>query len=142
MQSPLLRRLEDQQPLNRQTMETRVRGTLNHSDFRMMQASIDSEIERIQGQIKALDSERSTMEELVRQTEREVINFGESWKQAHPKRKREIQSPLFPEGLVYDQKQFFLNRLNRFLVIDFTERNNPEFIEEHALSLVGVPDGI
>ena len=103
----LVRRLEDQQTLNRQTIEARVRGTLNDTDFRTMKASIDAEIDRIEQQIKSLDSERCTMEELVAQTEREVINFGESWKQANPKRKREIQNALFPEGLVYDQNSFF-----------------------------------
>jgi hypothetical protein len=47
------------------------------------------------------------MEALVKRTEREVISFGESWKQANGRRKREIQSALFPEGLVYDQKYLF-----------------------------------
>jgi hypothetical protein len=74
----LVRRLDDQQTFDRQTIEARVRGTLNDSDFRVMKASIDSEIERIEAQIKSLDSERCTMEELVRPTEREVINFGKS----------------------------------------------------------------
>ena len=37
-----------------------------------MKASIDAEIDRIEQQIKSLDSERCTMEELVAQTEREV----------------------------------------------------------------------
>jgi site-specific DNA recombinase len=138
----LRRRLEDQQTLNRQTIEARVRGTLNDSDFRTMKASIDAEIERIQAQIRSLDSERCTMEDIVKQTEREVINFGESWKQANPKRKREIQAALFPEGLVYDQNSFFLNRFNRSLLIDLTEQTDPQFIEEYAVSLVGVPDGI
>ena len=44
-------------------------------------ASIEAEIARIREQTKALDSEVCTMEALVAQTEREVINFGESWKQ-------------------------------------------------------------
>ena len=64
--------------MNRQTIEARVRGTLNDSDFQLMKVSIDVEITRIQEQIKALDSEVCTMEELVKQTEREVIYFGES----------------------------------------------------------------
>ena len=63
-------------------------------------------------------------------------------KQANPRRKREIQSAIFPEGLVYDQKQFFLNRFNRTIVIDFTTEIDPQYIVDDVLSLVGVPDGI
>jgi hypothetical protein len=33
-----------------------------------------------------------------------------------------------------------LNRLNRLLVIDFTEKTLPQFIDDDTLSLVGVPD--
>src|SRR5271165_5569750 len=95
----LVRRLDDQQALNRQTIEARVRGTPSADDFQTLKASIEAEIARIQEQIKALDSEVCTMEALVKQTEREVINFGESWKQASGRRKREIQTALFPEGL-------------------------------------------
>jgi len=113
-----VRRLDDQQALNRQTIEARVRGTLSQADFETLKASIEAEMARIQEQIKALDSQVCTMEALVKQTEREVINFGESWKQATGRRKREIQTALFPEGLVYDQRHLFLNHFNHLLVID------------------------
>ena len=55
----------------------------------------------MQEQTKALDAEGSTMEDLVKQTEREVINFGKSWWTANAPRKREIQPGLFPEGLAF-----------------------------------------
>src|SRR5258708_2996929 len=100
----LVRRLDDQQSLKRQTIETRVRGTLSAADSQTPKASIEAEVAHIQEQIKALDSEVCTMDALVAQTECEVINFGESWKQANPRRMREIQTALLPEGLVYDQK--------------------------------------
>ncbi len=82
------------------------------------------------------------MEALVKQTEREVINFGESWKQPNGRRKREIQTALFPEGLVYDQKHLFLNHFNRLLVIDTENPIDPQYIIDEEESLVGVPDGI
>ena len=82
------------------------------------------------------------MEALVAQTEREIINFGESWKQASGRRKREIQTALFPEGLVYDQKHLFLNRFNRLLVIDTESPIDPQYIIDDESSLVGVPGGI
>jgi len=137
-----VRRLDDQQALNRQTIEARFRGTLSDDDFQTLKASIDTEVARIQEQVKALDSEVCTMEALVTQTEREVINFGESWKQANARRKRETQTALFPEGLVYDQKYLFLNHFNRLLVIDTESSIDPQYIIDDEESLVGVPDGI
>jgi hypothetical protein len=89
-----VRRIEDQQALNRQTIEARVRGTLNDSDFQMMKASIDAEIARIQEQIRALDSERCAYADLMKKSEREIINFGESWKQANARIKRDSSSPF------------------------------------------------
>jgi hypothetical protein len=52
----LVLRLDDQQALTRQTIEARVRGMLSDSDFQTLKASITAEIDRIQDQIKALDS--------------------------------------------------------------------------------------
>lgn len=60
-----MRRIDDQQALNRQTIEARVRGTLSDAGFQTLKASIEAEIARIQGQIKALDSKVCTMEALV-----------------------------------------------------------------------------
>jgi len=57
----LVRRLDDQQALNRQTIEARVRETLSDADFQTLKSSIEAEIARIQEQIKALDSEACTM---------------------------------------------------------------------------------
>jgi multidrug resistance efflux pump len=78
---------------------------LNEEDFKTMKASVEAEIARIQEQIRALEAETSTMEELVAQTERAVINFGGSWKQANAKRRREIQSALFPQGSITRQNR-------------------------------------
>jgi len=61
IQKPLVRRLDDQQALNRQTIEARVRETLSDADFQTLKSSIEAEIARIQEQIKALDSEVCTM---------------------------------------------------------------------------------
>lgn len=60
-------------------------------------------------------------------------------KQATGRRKREIQTALFPEGLVYDQKHLFLNRFNPLLVIDTESPIDPQYIIDDEESLVGVP---
>jgi site-specific DNA recombinase len=131
----LVRRLDEQNTLNQRAIKARLMGELSEEDFKSFKASTEAETERLQEQIRALDSERSTMEELVKQADREIIDLGESWRSAPPRRKREIQTALFPEGLAYDPESGY-----------FTPRNHSfcqSFITmlEQA-SLVGVPDGI
>ena len=92
-----LRRLEDQKTLNQRTIKAKLMGELSEDDFKTMKASIDTETKRIQEQIKAL-AERSTMEELVTQTECEVINFGKSWREASAARKRGASNSPLLEG--------------------------------------------
>ena len=75
------------------------------------------------------------MEDIVSQTEREIIDFRKSWNAAPAKRKREIQNALFPEGLAFDPESRFFCPLNPSLV---------QLLNDilASFSLVGVPDGI
>ena len=112
----LVRRLEDQKTLNQKAIKAKLMNELSEEDFQTMKSSIETETKRIQEQIKALDSERSTMQELMKETERAVINFGESWKAASPARKREIQSALFPDRLGYDSELHYFCPPNQSLI--------------------------
>jgi hypothetical protein len=80
--------------------------------------------------VKALDTEV-----LIKQTDREVINFGQSWKSAPARRKREIQSALFPEGFSVRTKTFWFCTANPSLVQSFRNMLDDLFS-------VGVPGGI
>ena len=75
------------------------------------------------------------MQELMAQTEREVINFGASWREAGTARKREIQSALFPDGLAWDSNLFFFCPRNPTLIQFLTDTLE-------MMHVVGVPDGI
>jgi site-specific DNA recombinase len=131
----LVTRLNDQNTLNQRTIKAKLLGELNEDDFRTMKASIETETQRIQEQIKALDAERSTMEELVQQTEQEIINFGKSWKAALPDRKREIQNALFPEGVAFDSNLYYFCPPNHSLIQLLNDTLE-------TFGIVGVPDGI
>jgi hypothetical protein len=97
--------------------------------------STSDEISHIEEQIKALDSERSSMEDLMEQTECRAINFPQSWKSADINGKHEIQYALFPEGLAYSHEKRYFEPSNQSLMQAFRDWYNPP-------SLVGVPDGI
>jgi len=75
------------------------------------------------------------MEDLMAQTEKTVINFGASWREAGTTRKREIQSALFPEGVAWDSKLGYFCPSNPTLIQFLTD-----ILE--SLGVVGVPGGI
>jgi len=110
-------------------------GELSAEDFQVVRKSIEDEICRIEDQIRALDEERSSWEDLKEQSQRDVLDFRESWKAATPARKREIQSALFPEGLVFDPKEGYFEHQNASL----TQLVTDIFA---MFESVGVPDGI
>jgi len=131
----LTRLLDDQRTLHQKAIKAKLLGELSEEDFKAVKASIESETVRLENQVKALDTEVCTMEELVKQTDAEVIKFGESWKAAPARRKREIQSALFPEGLAFDPKMFWFCTANPSLVQSFRNMLDDLFTD-------GVPDGI
>ena len=83
----------------------------------------------------ALDAESSSMLELMKQTDEEVIDFRRSWNAATPARKREIQTALFPDGLAFSSESLYFCPSNPQLV---------QFLSDtlESLGIVGVPDGI
>jgi hypothetical protein len=131
----LVARLNDQNTLNQRTIKAKLLGELNEDDFKTMKASIETETQRIQEQIKALDTEQSSMQDLMKQTNEAVINFGKSWKAAVPDRKREIQNALFPEGVAFDSKLYYFCPPNSSLMQLLSD-----ILE--TFGIVGVPDGI
>jgi site-specific DNA recombinase len=134
----LARRLEDQTTLNEKTIKAKLLGELNEDDFKVMKASIQTETQRVEAQIAALDEEGSSMSQLMAQTDEEIINFGKSWELAVPTRKREIQTALFPEGLAYDPESFLFCPANASLMQLLTD-----VLEDMGVTKnFGVPDGI
>jgi tRNA A22 N-methylase len=74
----LVRLLDEQNTLNQRAIKARLMGELSEEDFKSFKTSTETETKRIQEQITALDSERSTMEELVKQADAGIIDLGES----------------------------------------------------------------
>jgi site-specific DNA recombinase len=131
----LARRLDDQKILNQRAIQAKLMNDLSEEDFRTMKASIEAETARIQAQINALDTERSTMQDLMKQTERDIIDFRKSWVAAPAVRKREIQNSLFPGGLVFDPELFFFCPPNHSLIQLLNDTLE-------TFGIAGVPDGI
>jgi hypothetical protein len=131
----LTRRMNAQNAWNEKAIKAKLNGELGEGDFQTIKRSIAEEQFKIENEIQALDSETSTMEALIAQSNAQVVNFVNAWKNAEIKQKQELQWALFPEGLTY-------SRTNRFF-----EPANVSLMQHVAalfatLSNVGVPDGI
>jgi hypothetical protein len=113
----------------------KLKGELSQKNFELMNFSIEAETQKIENEIKALDSEKSKMEELIKQREEEPVNFGNAWRDAPFHQKIEMQRVFYPDGLVYHFKTHFFEPRNTYyfqqLAVLFSD-----------LLEVGVPDGI
>jgi hypothetical protein len=78
------------------------------------------------------------MEELIVQTQRELVDLPTGWKIGGLNQRRELREMLFPKGLVWSQSWGFLNSKNTSIMQDLCD-----FWEEKTSGVnVGVPDGI
>jgi site-specific DNA recombinase len=114
-------RLQEQRYLNSQAIKAKLKGELAEEDFADLKQNVNEEITRIEAAITALESERSTMEELIAQTQRELIDLPSAWKRAGLSERRELCSMLFPQGLVWGHEWGFLNSKNVSIVQDLCD---------------------
>jgi len=131
----LVRRLDDQTVLREKAIKEKLLGRLSEDDFKVVRESIERETNQIREQIRALDEEKSSWEDLQEQQQHDVLDFRASWWAATPDRKREIQSSLFPEGLVFDPEFGYFEHQNESLF-----QLGMDYLG--VLKLDGVPDGI
>jgi hypothetical protein len=112
----LTRQLEDQKTLNTKLIEAKLRCEITQSDFELMKVSIEAETQKIDSEMRALDSEKPKMGELIRQREEEPVNFGFAWRDAPFHRKIEMQKVFYPDGLAYSTKKHFFEPQNKYLM--------------------------
>jgi site-specific DNA recombinase len=131
-------KLDEQRYLNSQAIKAKLKGELLEEDFAALKLSITEETALIQKQLQALESERSTMEELIAQTQRELIDLPSAWAKAGLSERRQLFEMLFPEGLAWSDSMGFLNSQNTSIMQDLSESLN----DQDDLVKFGVPDGI
>jgi hypothetical protein len=131
-------RLQDQKHLNSQAIKAKLAGELSAEDFAALKQNITEEISLIEGQLTALESERSTMEELIAQTQRELVDLPAAWKKAGLSERRELCEMLFPDGLVWSHSMGFLNSQNTSIMQDL----RASWLDDSDDVKFGVPDGI
>ncbi|MBZ5679890.1 MAG: hypothetical protein LAO24_07270 [Acidobacteriia bacterium] len=78
------------------------------------------------------------MEELIAQTQRELIDLPAAWKKAGLNERRELCPMLFPQGLVWSRSMGFLNSQNTSIMQDL----RASWLDDSDDVKFGVPDGI
>jgi len=131
-------RLQEQKHLNSQAIKAKLKGELSAEDFADLKQSITEETALIEKQLTALESERSTMEELIAQTQRELIDLPAAWRKGGLRERRELCEMLFPDGLVWGHEWGFLNSKNTSIMQDLSDSLN----DENDDVKFGVPGGI
>lgn len=142
----LKRRLEEIRRLNSLAVKAKLTGELSGEDFDSLKQANAKETADIEQQISSLESQKNMMQELIEQSQRELVDLVSAWKKASTTGKKELQSALFPDGLAWSHEFGFLNSKNLSL-IQALGLFNQSFEEAQAnlnsfLVKVGVPDGI
>ena len=98
--------------LNQKAIMAKLNGTLSDADFDFIKTSITEKISGIEAQIKALDCERSTMDDLLQQTQNEAVDLVAAWQKGNINQRQELATAFFPEGLVFSHEREFFEPAN------------------------------
>jgi chromosome segregation ATPase len=134
----LSRRISQNKSLNQRIVMQKVKGELSSEDFDAAKATIAQEISEAEAQLNVMDAESHTMEQLLEETQRSIVDLARSWREGNTQHRQELCLSLFPEGLRYSQETKFFEPHNVWLMNSMQEMIDRM---EHE-SLVGVPDGI
>jgi site-specific DNA recombinase len=109
-------RLNENKSLNLRAIEARIKGELSADDLEKFKEANDKSTAEIEEQLNALKAEQFTMEQLVADARRDIVNLAKTWLKADLARRQEIQTALFPDGLVFSPDFLFFEPRNHTLM--------------------------
>lgn len=134
-QKRLQRRLTEQTDLNKKAIELRVKGEISAEDLETFKATTGEEILRIQAALNDLNSEKGTMDELLKQAEAEATDLVAAWDKGGVNERQTLATAFFPDGLVFSHQLKFFEPANTVITDMFMRYlTDPDRF--------GVPDGI
>lgn len=121
-------------------------GELTAEDFDTVKTMNTADAAGIEQQLNTLESEKNMMQELIEQSQRELVDLVSAWRKAGISGRTELQIGLFPDGLVWSHEGGFLNSKNVGLMHDwhefFQSLGDSRTMLNDFFALFGVPDGI
>lgn len=113
--------MNENESLNLRAIEARIRGELSAADLEKFKESNNKSISDIEEQLRTLQSECFTMEQLLADARRSIVNLAKAWQEANLARKQEIQTALFPDCLVFSPDFLFFEPRNHTLMQKVSE---------------------
>ncbi|MGA9797436.1 MAG: recombinase family protein [Terriglobales bacterium] len=139
-------RREEISRLNSAAIKAMLTGQLSSEDFDSLKITNTADLTEIENALKALESEQNLMQELIEESKRELIDLVTTWKKAGINGRKELQTALFPGGLVWSQENGFLNRQNNRVMEGWSEffqsLGDLKTTAKDFFDMFGVPDGI
>jgi site-specific DNA recombinase len=130
-------RLADVKTLNQRILLQKVNGELSAEDFSILKENVTQQKDEVEAQLIVLDTETTTMQSLLEETARNVVDLVRAWREGDTARRQELAFSLYPEGLRFSRETQYFEPHNTLLM-----NTMQEMIAGLADgSLVGVPDG-
>lgn len=123
-QRTLQNRLNENKSLNLRAIEARIKGELSADDLQKFKEANDKSIAGIEDQLNSLKSECFTIEQLMADASRSIVNLAKAWLAADLSRRQEIQTALFPDGLLFSPDYLFFEPRNHTLTQAVSELMN------------------
>lgn len=114
-------RLSEQRTLNHKLIESKITGAVNDDEYQTMKKVIADRIADIETQLKVLESEHSTIRDLMESARVQVLDLAKTWQNAGENERRELQNSLFPDGLLWSHENDFFEPGNLTLSMAVSE---------------------
>jgi site-specific DNA recombinase len=108
--------LADVKTLNQRILLQKVNGELSAEDFAMLKETVTKQKEDAETQLEELDSETSTMETLLQETQNNIVDLVGAWKNGGVQQRQELAFSLYPEGLRFSRETLFFEPGNVLLM--------------------------
>ena len=131
-------RLAEAKTLNQRILLQKVKGELSSEDFTILKETATQQMEEAQSQLNALDAETLTMQSLLQETQRNIVDLMKTWHESDTHRKQELAFNLFPEGLLFSRESHFFEPRNTWLWKSFRQLWDEMASDEN----IGAGDGI
>jgi hypothetical protein len=130
--------LAEVKTLNQKILIQKVNGELSAEDFTTLKESVLQQKAETEAQLAALDAETSTMQTLLEETQRNIVDLAKTWRNGSVQQRQELAFSLYPDGLVFSRETLFFEPRNVLLMKAMREMIDSLVAEEN----IGAGDGI
>src|SRR5580704_4296025 len=108
-------RLTEVKTLNRKILLQKVNGELSGEDFEVLKENVTQQTTELQTQLNALDTEVTTVEGLMEETKRSIVDLVSAWRTGGVQQRQELAFSLYPDGLRYSPETKYFEPHNTLL---------------------------